>query len=128
MDSKSSLDRSVEKKYPKLVRDRIPEIIKNKEGATPAIRVLDDDGEFLDALLKKMVEEAIELQESVALGNLEEELADIFEVISAILALQKKTIENIIVIQKEKREKRGGFGKRVLMLGPTKNFKPEELP
>ena len=102
--------------YPKLVRDRIPEIIRAKEGIDVEYRVLENDQEYLNALLDKMMEEAAELRKSPEEGNLEEELADIFEVIYAILSLQKKTIEDIVAIQKEKREKRGGFEKRILML------------
>ena len=78
---------------------------------------MNDDNEFLDYLLKKMVEESVELQNSVTIGNLEEELADVFEVIDAILKLKRKTKDDIAVIQKEKRKKRGGFEKRILMLG-----------
>ncbi|HVO28914.1 MAG TPA: nucleoside triphosphate pyrophosphohydrolase [Candidatus Paceibacterota bacterium] len=110
----------VENEYPKLVRDRIPEIIKKNEGVEAKTRILDNDAEFLDALLQKMVEESVELKNSVKNGNLEEELADVFEIISAILALQHKTNDEIIAIQNEKRIKRGGFEKRILMLAPAK--------
>jgi len=102
--------------YPKLVRDRIPEIIKSDTGKDIEQRILNNDEEFLDFLLKKMVEEAVELQHSREQKNLEEEMADIFELIDTILALQKKTTEDIIAIQKEKREMRGGFEKRIVML------------
>ena len=102
--------------YPKLVRNRIPEIIKEKTGAEASIKLASNDVEFLDYLLKKMVEESVELRNSPEAGNLEEELADIFEVIYAILSVKHKTIEDIIAIQKQKREKRGGFDKRIIML------------
>ena len=102
--------------YPKLVRDKIPEIVKAKEGVDPSIRIIENDDEYLEALLQKLVEEAIETRGSKGEGNLDEELADVLEVIYAILALEHKTIENIIAIKKEKREKRGGFEKRILML------------
>ena len=105
-----------ESDYPKLVRDRIPEIIKNDTGKDIEQRTLKNDEEFLDFLLKKMVEEAIELQQSREQKNLEEEMADIFELINTILALQNKTIEDITAIQKVKREMRGGFEKRIVML------------
>ena len=110
----------MDNEYPKLVRDRIPEIIKEKLGVDIEQRTLSDDKEYLDFLLKKIVEEAMELQKSGETGNLEEELADVFEVIYAILALQGKSIEDIVAIQREKREKRGGFEKRILMLKKAK--------
>jgi predicted house-cleaning noncanonical NTP pyrophosphatase (MazG superfamily) len=103
-------------KYPKLVRDRIPAIIKEKTGTEPECKTLTDDKEFLDSLLQKMVEESLELQNSATENNLEEELADILELIQAILKLRNRTMEDIMVIQAEKRGKRGGFDKRILML------------
>ncbi len=43
-------------------------------------------------------------------------MADVFEIITAMLEVKKLTIEDIIAVQKEKREKNGGFEKRILML------------
>ena len=106
----------IENEYPKLVRDRIPEIIKEKTGRDAKQKVLIDDEEFLDALLAKIIEEAVELNHSKEADNLEEELADIFEIIDAILKLKGKTTKDIAAIQEEKRRKRGGFEKRILML------------
>ncbi|HEY5220778.1 MAG TPA: nucleoside triphosphate pyrophosphohydrolase [Candidatus Paceibacterota bacterium] len=107
-------------KYPKLVRDKIPEIIKEKEGVEPTYRVLGNDTEFLVALLKKITEEAAEVQESVENKNTEEELADLQELIDATVKHLGKTREDIEKIQIEKREKRGGFEKRILMDEPRK--------
>ena len=104
--------------YPKLVRDRIPEIIKEDTGMAPECRTLSDDAEFLEALLQKAVEEASELRHSSETGDLEEELADLSEVIDAILALKGRVAEDIRKIQEQKREKRGGFEKRILMQEP----------
>jgi predicted house-cleaning noncanonical NTP pyrophosphatase (MazG superfamily) len=102
--------------YPKLVRDKIPQIIKQNDGIDVPTKIASDDGEFLDYLLKKMIEESTELSNAPKEGNLEEEMADIFEVIDAILKLKKQTVNDIAVIQKEKREKRGGFDERIIML------------
>lgn len=71
----------VENEYPKLIRDKIPQIIKQKDGTDVLAKIASDDGEFLDYLLKKMIEESIELQHAPKEENLEEELADIFELI-----------------------------------------------
>ena len=108
------------KEYPKLVRDNIPEIIKNESGVEPSYRILEDDTEFLNALLKKATEEAAELYHSVENNNVEEELADLLEIIDTITALRGKLIEDIEAIQIIKREKRGGFEKRILMNEPPK--------
>jgi len=112
----------IENKYPKLVRDRIPEIIKEKEGVGVRSRYLDDDAEFLKYLAQKIIEEAVELQDSVDNGNPEEELADIFELADNIIKLRGKTKEDIVAVQNEKRQKNGGFGKRTLMLGKEKTL------
>ena len=110
----------IENEYPKLVRDRIPEIIKEKEGFSVNSRSLDDDAEFLGYLAKKIIEEAVELHDSIDKGNLVEELADIFELTDNILKLKGKTREDVNAVQNEKREKNGGFAKRILMLGKEK--------
>jgi predicted house-cleaning noncanonical NTP pyrophosphatase (MazG superfamily) len=107
----------IETEYPKLVRDRIPEIIKKNEGVDIKTRILEDDGEYLEYLLKKIVEEATELQNATAAADIEVELADIYEIIDAVLGLRGKTRKDIDVIEAEKRQKNGGFAKRILMLG-----------
>lgn len=96
-------------RYHKLVRDRIIEIIESKgEKATWHIA---SDEEYELKLKEKLVEEAKEFVENGAI----EEMADIFEVITALLAINDWKIEDIIVIQKEKCEKRGGFEKRIIL-------------
>ena len=87
-------------------------------------RVAKDDQEFLDYLLRKMVEEATELEHSGEHDNLKEELADITELIETILKLKGMTREDIAAIQAEKREKNGGFNDRIIMLSKAK--KPKE--
>jgi predicted house-cleaning noncanonical NTP pyrophosphatase (MazG superfamily) len=106
----------IEDEYPKLVRDNIPSIIEHKTGSRPPQRVLSNDAEFLEYLLKKMVEESTELQNSVRQGNMKEELADVMELFQNILALQNIGMDEISAIQEEKRQKNGGFKKRILML------------
>ncbi len=106
----------IESEYPKLVRDNIPQIIKDQNNQIVPTRVLTSDNEFLKYLLQKLIEEAHELRHSIKVGNTQEELADIFEIIYAILKLKGWSIEDIAVIQNEKRKKNSGFEKRILML------------
>jgi len=113
MDFTSS-NLSIENEYPKLVRDRIPEILAAK-GLTAQTRVLTND-EFLKYLLKKMVEESTELLHSLDEGNTEEEPADILELVGAILKLKGWKMQDIVEIQKEKRQQNGGFEKKILLL------------
>ena len=109
-------DLPIENQYPKLVRDNIPKIIKEKSGVEVETKILKSDSEFLQYLLKKLVEESYELEHSLETENMQEELADVFEVIYEILKLQGWALEDIVDVQKKKREKNGGFEKRILML------------
>lgn len=106
----------IENEYPKLVRDNIPEIIKQKTGQDIEQRILENDEEYVQYLLKKVIEESIELEHSVEKGNMQEELADVTEVINQIIKLKGYTWQDIVAVQQEKREKNGGFEKRILML------------
>jgi predicted house-cleaning noncanonical NTP pyrophosphatase (MazG superfamily) len=110
--------KSPEKKndeYPKLIRDGIPEIIEKDRGQKPETRTLAEE-EFKVYLLKKLIEEAAELQDAKDKEHLAEEMADILELIDEILAVNGLNLGEIRKVQKEKAEKRGGFKKRILML------------
>lgn len=92
--------------FKKLVRDKIPEIIA-ANGEKAVIRTLGEN-EFAEALLQKLVEEAQEAKQAAG-DELKSEIADIYEVIDAMLATKGFSKEEITKIQNEKREKRGGF-------------------
>jgi len=97
--------------YNKLVRDKIPEIIKTG-GENPIVTVLDKT-EYIEALNKKLIEEVNEYQESKDI----EELADILEVICAICETKEISFEQLQSLQAQKRKKRGGFSKRLFLIG-----------
>lgn len=115
-------DHPLENEYPKLIRDKIPEIIKQTKGNDVSLRMLADDQEFLSYLLKKVVEEAEELSQADTDTNLKEEIADIYETIDALIKMKSFSVAEILNIQSEKREKRGGFEKRLLMLKKASNY------
>lgn len=108
-------DLPIENQYPKLIRDKIPEIVEGT-GKKADTRVLSDDQEYLNYLLLKLIEEATELAKAKNEDNQMEELADVLEVIEAVLALKKLSLQDIAQVQDQKRQKRGGFKKRLLML------------
>lgn len=109
-------DLPAENEYPKLVRDKIPQIIIEADGRTVPTRVLTDGTEFQAYLQKKIAEEAQELAEAETDSNIAEEIADVYEVIDALLKLKNIPREDVLKIQAEKRNKRGGFEQRLLML------------
>ncbi len=109
-----------ESEYPKLVRDRIPQIILDKEGTQVSTRILSDDKEYARYLRLKVVEEAEELRQASSRHNVAEEIADIYEVIGAILELYEITPTEIHGIQMQKRTQRGGFSRRLLMEMPAR--------
>ena len=109
-------DQAFENEYPKLVRDNIPALYQARTGKAAKIETIKDDEEFLRFLLKKMVEEAKELEYSITAGNTQEELADVLEIIYTLLVLKGWSMEEIIQVQKKKRAKNGGFEKRLILL------------
>lgn len=96
-------------RYNKLVRDKIPDIIREK-GEEAKIHTASDK-EYQEKLLEKLREEAEEFIKS----RTEEELADILEVLESIKRLNKFSDEKIDKIKAEKRAKRGGFEKRIIL-------------
>ncbi len=96
--------------YNKLVRDKIPQIIKDS-GKTAVTRVADDN-EYLQLLRAKLREETNEYLQS---GECEE-LADILEVLLALAKAGGHSKDELFAICQNKRDKRGGFDEKVLLL------------
>lgn len=96
-------------KYDKLIRDKIPQIIESK-GHKVIVETLNDD-DYLINLNKKLQEE---LDEYIADNNVEE-LADLVEVVYAILKYKKVNLEEFETIRKEKVDNRGAFDKRLFL-------------
>ena len=97
------------KKYNKLVRDRIPEIIKSS-GRTWVTESLSDE-DYLRMLDAKLDEE---LAEYHADQNIEE-LADLMEVIRACAVARGYSVEELEQVRAEKAAKRGGFERKILL-------------
>ena len=95
--------------YSKLVRDRIPEIIR-ADGKICTTEVLSDD-RYLVMLDAKLAEELAEYQKDKSL----EELADLLEVMQAVVRARGWTWEQLEQVQQEKAARRGGFEKKILL-------------
>ena len=93
----------------KLVRDRIPEIIE-ASGRTCVAVTLPDDA-YIRALDAKLDEELAEYQKSKSL----EELADLLEVMGAVVKARGYTWDDLTRVRKEKRAARGAFDKRIFL-------------
>lgn len=100
----------------KLVRDKIPDIIK-VSGKTPEIFMLDDD-QMKRATMCKIIEEANELNDAFVSNNhvgVVEELADLYEIISAFCNANNISQRDIRAARKLKNEIRGQYNNRVFL-------------
>lgn len=95
--------------YNKAVRDLIPDIIRAQSKECMVEEVPPQD--FLQLLKSKLAEEVAEYQANPSL----EELADIQEVIRAILQLTGHSWTELEAIREEKALSRGGFQKRLFL-------------
>lgn len=97
------------KKYRKLVRDKIPSIIK-RTGRRPVTRVLDDK-EYIEQLLEKLCEEINEFDED----RNAEELADVVEVLMALAKALGISQQELQKVRAKKALDRGTFSKRLFL-------------
>lgn len=98
-------------KYKKLVRDKIPGILKDQIKKMTITHVAKNDEEYWQKLKEKLQEEVNEFAED----ENENELADILEVVYAICDFKKIAKEKLEQIRLEKAKKRGGFKKRIIL-------------
>jgi len=96
-------------KYDKLVRDKIPEIIKQK-GGVPVTHIAGEE-QYWEKLKQKMFEELEEFKKDES----PEEIADLFEVIDAVIEYKKFDREKIAGIRQKKAVERGVFNDRIIL-------------
>ena len=96
-------------RYDKLVRDKIIERMSAK-GVPSASHVADEE-EYWQKLKAKLAEEVGEFRRDENI----EELADILEVIDAIIEHKGFDRAELQRIKAEKAEERGGFKKRIIL-------------
>jgi predicted house-cleaning noncanonical NTP pyrophosphatase (MazG superfamily) len=106
------------KKYNKLIRDRILEIIE-RAGKKPYWRVLNNK-EYLKEVKKKILEEAKELVKAKKRKVVIDEIIDIQELIDVLALRIGLTKSQIRKQQKIKNRKRGGFKKQLFLIKTEK--------
>ena len=106
------------KKYNKLIRDRILEIIKADE-KKPYFRILNKK-EYLKEIKKKIIEEARELAKAKNKKEIINEIVDVQELIDVLISELGLTKLKIQKQQKVKNKKRGGFKKKLFLIKTEK--------
>jgi predicted house-cleaning noncanonical NTP pyrophosphatase (MazG superfamily) len=96
--------------YNKLIRDRIPQIME-AQGKTFTVLTLNSE-RYLQTLNEKLREEVTEYIADGSIG----ELADLAEVLYAILKAKGVSIEEFEAIRVQKRRERGGFDERLFLV------------
>ena len=94
----------------KLVRDNIPDICK-ENGQMPETRIL-NDSEYSLELRRKLQEE---VQEYLLSSDIEE-LADILEVIEALVEDHGSSLEELTRIKMIKKDKNGAFKHKIYLM------------
>ena len=95
----------------KLVRDKIPDIIKQR-GKSSIIHIADDK-EYWQRLKEKLLEEVKEFSEK----NSEEEFIDILEVLEAVKEFKKFDKERLHDLKNKKAIEKGKFKNRIILEG-----------
>ena len=96
-------------KYDKLIRDKIPEIIE-QSGKKCIVEVMNNDT-YIEYLDQKLNEELAEYHQDKSI----EELADLLEVMYAVVVARGYSVAELERIRLEKAEKRGAFEKKLLL-------------
>ena len=103
------------KTYNKLVRDRIPDIIK-AGGADCKIEIL-SDADYIKMIDVKLDEELAEYHADQTI----EELADLLEVIYAATKARGYSLEELEAIRTQKAAERGMFDKKIFLIETVEN-------
>ena len=96
--------------YNKLVRDKIPQVIKSKGGECET-EILDNE-RYLAELNKKLLEETNEYIESEDIM----EVCDMLEVIYAIIAAKGYSLKQVDELRQKKVDERGAFNDKIFLI------------
>lgn len=98
-------------KVEKIIRDRLPEIMRNK-GIVVSEQSL-NDAEFIESLKDKLIEEANEIKCAVHRLDLIEEIGDLLEVIDSLCTVAGIKEEEVREKMTQKRIIKGGFDRKI---------------
>lgn len=114
MTEKRNEEKNTRTFYNKLVRDKIQNKIESK-GESCEIRVITEQGEFEQELLKKVVEEAQELSRVESRESFLQEYADLMVALDALTHLMEFSEADIKTALEENVEKKGLYKQRHFM-------------
>ena len=100
--------------YNKLIRDRIPENIQN-DNKSCIVEILDEP-RFIAELMKKLIEESMELNEATNRDEIINELADLHEIIDTIKVTHAISDSEVQEKQHKKAQTNGRFEKRLYLV------------
>jgi len=100
--------------YNKLVRDKILDLIESK-GEVAKHRQLEKE-DYYEELKRKLQEEVNEYITARNTDEAIEELADILEVIHALVSVHGQTVLSLNETRERKRAERGGFENRIFLI------------
>lgn len=101
------------KVYNKLVRDNIPRVIQDS-GKSCEVSILSFE-DYIQEIRRKIVEEAIELQEAATRVEMIEELADLYELLDYLLIEYQIDLLKVKKRRIQKNMEKGGFDKRLFL-------------
>lgn len=110
----------------KLVRDKIPSIIRRTEDRRPEVRRYEDE-QYVRALHKKLYEEAHEVwRAGPDRAKLISEMADLFEVVDALLKAYDIDTMTVNQAQRAKRKERGAYRRGYAI--KSEDLRPDKRP
>lgn len=105
--------------YRKLIRDKIPDVMRAK-GKAFSVHPLGQKA-FEKELLRKVEEEASALTNVKTRAELIDEIADVMDVLDEICRVKKITKRSIQKIQTEHQKTKGGFKKKYFLVWSQKD-------
>ena len=112
-------------KFDKLVRDKIPNIIRQKD--ISVFEYVMEQEEYIQELKQKLLEEAEEVISASSKTDITEELADVLEVIYALANAYDIIPDEIERARLKKKDTNGGFKDKIYMTSIEMNADNKDI-